>query len=167
MAKYEFLIDGDPIESSVEKQGEGFRVTVGEKTFDILPSGPGLYTTMIGGVRKTIGAVANKDTVYVDIDSVLFELKEPSEDAFGGGAGDAGGAKDKVFAPMPGKIVKYMVAVGDAVEKKQQVVIVEAMKMENPVLARAAGTVKAINFAVGDQVDTETPLLELDIPEEG
>ena len=167
MAKYEFLIDGDPIESSVEKQGEAFRVTVGEKTFDILPSGPGLYTTMIGGVRKTIGAMANKDTVYVDIDSVLFELQEPSEDEYGEGAGDSGGDKDKVFAPMPGKIVKYLVEVGQEVELKQQVVIVEAMKMENPVLARAAGTVKAINFAEGDQVDTETPLLELDIPEEG
>ncbi len=167
MAKYEFLIDEETIESTSEIHGDGFRVTVGEKTFDIQPAGPGLYSTIVNGIKKTIGAVANKDTVYVDIDSVLFELQEPSEDQFGGGAGDAGGAKDKVFAPMPGKIVKYMVAVGDTVEKKQQVVIVEAMKMENPVLARAAGTVKAINFAEGDQVDTETPLVELDLPEEG
>ncbi|MCP4684029.1 MAG: hypothetical protein GY867_01150, partial [bacterium] len=133
MARYEFMIDDETLESTSEIHGEGFRVTVGEKTFDILPSGPGLYTTMINGVKKTIGAVANKDTVYVDIDSVLFELQEPSEDEFGAGGGDAGGAKDKVFAPMPGKIVKYLVEVGEEVQKKQQVVIVEAMKMENPV----------------------------------
>ena len=45
-------------------------------------------------------------------------------------------------------------------------VIVEAMKMENAVLARAAGKVKAVNFAAGDQVDTDTPIIELEIEEE-
>ena len=64
---------------------------------------------------------------------------------------------------MPGNIVKLLVAVGDTVEVKQQTVIVEAMKMENPVLARAKGIVKAVNFAEGDQVDTETPIIELEL----
>jgi len=44
-------------------------------------------------------------------------------------------------------------------------VIVEAMKMENQVNAKAKGKVKAVNFAVGDQVDTETPIIELEIEE--
>jgi biotin carboxyl carrier protein len=44
-------------------------------------------------------------------------------------------------------------------------VIVEAMKMENQVNAKAGGTVKAINFAPGDQVDTESPIIELDLGE--
>jgi biotin carboxyl carrier protein len=42
-------------------------------------------------------------------------------------------------------------------------VIVEAMKMENQVNSRAKGKVKAVNFSAGDQVDTETPIIELDI----
>ena len=50
--------------------------------------------------------------------------------------------------------------------EKQPLVIVEAMKMENSVLCRANGTVRAVNFAAGDQVDTETPIIELEIAEE-
>jgi biotin carboxyl carrier protein len=66
---------------------------------------------------------------------------------------------------MPGKIVKIMAEVGGDVREKQALVIVEAMKMENPVLARAKGKVKAIHFAVGDQVDTESPIIELELEE--
>ncbi len=50
-------------------------------------------------------------------------------------------------------------------EEKQPMVIVEAMKMENQVNSKAKGTVKAVNFAAGDQVDTETPIIELDLAE--
>jgi biotin carboxyl carrier protein len=66
---------------------------------------------------------------------------------------------------MPGKIVKIMVAVGDEVTEKQPMVIVEAMKMENQVNCRAKGKVKAVNFAPGDQVDTESPIIELELEE--
>ena len=112
-----------------------------------------------------MAVVRNKDTYYIDIDSVLLEVREPSDEGVAGGAGDQAAVKDKVFAPMPGKIVKIMVAVGDEVTEKQQLVIVEAMKMENPVPAKANGKVKAVNFSEGDQVDTETPLIELDLDE--
>ncbi len=164
MSNHEFLIEDETIDSSAEKHGDGFRVTVGDATFDVLPQGNGLFSTVIDGQKKIVAAVTHQGTTYVDIDSVLIELTEPSEEGFSGGGGETG-EKDKVFAPMPGKIVKIMVEVGDTVEKKQQVVIVEAMKMENPVLAKAAGTVKAVNFAAGDQVDTDTPIVELDLGE--
>ena len=59
-----------------------------------------------------------------------------------------------------------MVAPGDTVEVKQALVIVEAMKMENQVLSRANGVVKAVNFKAGDQVDTENPIIELELEEE-
>ena len=76
------------------------------------------------------------------------------------------GEKDKILAPMPGKIVKIQVAMGDEVTEKQPMVIVEAMKMEHQVMARANGKVKAINFADGDQVDTESPIIELELEAE-
>ncbi len=71
--------------------------------------------------------------------------------------------KDKVFAPMPGKIVKIHVRVGDDVVEKQILAVVEAMKMENPVQALASGKVKSVNFSEGDQVDTEQAIIELDL----
>ena len=55
-------------------------------------------------------------------------------------------------APMPGMIVKYLKQVGDAVNKGETVVILEAMKMENALTAPAGGAVKAINFSSGDSV---------------
>lgn len=165
MSRHEYLIDGTSVETTVEKNGETYSVTVGEKTFDIQPTAPGLFAVMIDGRKRMIAAATVKGTTFVDIDSVLLELQEPSEDGFGGEGGDSGAAKDKIFAPMPGKIVKLLVAVGDTVEPKQQTVIVEAMKMENPVQAKAKGTVKAVNFAEGDQVDTETPIIELELDE--
>ena len=61
-------------------------------------------------------------------------------------------------APMPGMIVKYLKQVGDAVNKGETVVILEAMKMENALQAPADGTVKAINFSSGDSVAKDAVL---------
>jgi biotin carboxyl carrier protein len=113
---------------------------------------------------KEIFAATDGDKTFVDIDGVLYEFATPSDE---NGAGGTGGGIDadptKVFAPMPGKVVKLMVAAGDAVDVKQHLVIVEAMKMEHIVIAKAKGTVKVVNFAVGDQVDTDTPIIELEL----
>ncbi len=165
MYNFEFIYDDETLTTAVEKQGETFRVTVGESTIELQPISENLFSTIIDGQRKVVAAVRSKDTCYIDIDSVLFELREPSDDIYGAGAGDAAGEKDKVFAPMPGKVVKLLVAVGDEVTEKQPMVIVEAMKMENTVLSKAKGTVKAVNFAAGDQVDTDTPIIELELEE--
>lgn len=165
MSRHEFVLDGETLESSVERTADRYTVTVGEQTVVLSPAGSGLFLAEIGGVRTSVAAVFHKGVCYVDIDSVLLELREPSEDGFGGSAGDHAAVKDKIFAPMPGKIVKINVKVGDPVSEKQALVIVEAMKMENSVLCRANGIVKAVNFAAGDQVDTETPIIELEIEE--
>ncbi len=166
MSNYEFIFDGDDVTTTIEKKGESFLATVGDINIELQPVGQNLFSAFINGERKVIAAARDKDgTTFIDIDSVLIELKEPSENTFGGGDGDAGGEKDKIYAPMPGKIVKLLVKVGDEVKEKQQMVIVEAMKMENPVLCKANGKVKAINFANGDQVDTDSPIIELEIEE--
>ncbi|UCE14313.1 MAG: biotin/lipoyl-binding protein [Candidatus Heimdallarchaeota archaeon] len=68
-------------------------------------------------------------------------------------------------SPMPGKIVKILVKVGDEVGAKDELLIVEAMKMENRILAPYAGRVEAIHFVVGDQVRQGDVLLDL-IPQE-
>ena len=166
MNKTEFVYDGEVVEAACEKNGDTLTATVGEKVYEFTPVGENLYVAQVNGKRCLVGVAMRDGTYYVDIDSVLVDVQEPTEDGFAGGAGGQAGEKDKIFAPMPGKIVKIMVEVGDAVTEKQPMVIVEAMKMENQVNSRAIGTVKAVNFAVGDQVDTETPIIELEIEEE-
>ena len=62
---------------------------------------------------------------------------------------------------MPGKIVKVLVQPGDKVEPKQKLVIVEAMKMENPLVAPFSAEILKVNCSSGQLVDTETVLVEL------
>ncbi|MDH3892423.1 MAG: hypothetical protein OEV49_15225 [candidate division Zixibacteria bacterium] len=165
MNKTEFVYDGEMVEAACEKNGHVLTATVGETVYEFTPVGDNLYATTVDGRRCLVAVAARNGTYFVDIDSMLIELQEPSEDGFAGGAGSQAGEKDKIFAPMPGKIVKIMVEVGDDVTEKQPMVIVEAMKMENQVNSRAVGKVKAVNFAVGDQVDTESPIIELELGE--
>ncbi len=58
-------------------------------------------------------------------------------------------------APMPGKVVKVLVAAGQVVVAGAALVVLEAMKMEHTVRAGEAGTVRELHVAVGDQVDTD------------
>lgn len=66
-----------------------------------------------------------------------------------------------VKSPLPGNILKVNVAVGDAVKAGDSLLIMEAMKMENNVLAEEAGTVKSIKVAAGDTVLQDDVLIEL------
>ncbi len=67
-----------------------------------------------------------------------------------------------VTTPMPGRIVAINVQVGDEVSAGQNVLVVEAMKMENPVHAPVSGLVKAIHVAVGDNVNPDECLIEIE-----
>lgn len=66
-----------------------------------------------------------------------------------------------VSAPMPGKILGVKASVGQAVKKGQVILILEAMKMENEIVAPEDGTVATINVAVGDSVEPGATLATL------
>ncbi|MEZ4429611.1 MAG: biotin/lipoyl-containing protein [Nannocystaceae bacterium] len=82
--------------------------------------------------------------------------------ALSAGAG-AGAGASKITAPMPGRVVKILVAAGEAVEQGAPVIIVEAMKMENEMYAPGAGVVRTIAVAEGDTVDGGQLLCEFDL----
>ena len=65
----------------------------------------------------------------------------------------AGGTEIK--APMPGTVLRILVNVGDAVKKGDDIIIIEAMKMEQSIKASADGKVAAINVAQGDTVESD------------
>ena len=65
----------------------------------------------------------------------------------------------EIKAPMTGKIVSIVVNLGDKVNAEDEVVIMDAMKMEIPVYAPAEGTVKEINVKEGDSVKTDQVLM--------
>ncbi len=69
---------------------------------------------------------------------------------------------ESVTAPMVGKVFEIQCKVGDKVEENQVLLILEAMKMEIPVVAPAAGTVKEIKVAVGETVESDSVLAILE-----
>lgn len=78
------------------------------------------------------------------------------------GAGDDSG----MTAPMPGKVLEVLCATGDVVEEGQALIVMEAMKMEHRIAANAAGTVTAIHFAAGEQVDAGATLIDIESDED-
>ncbi len=75
-------------------------------------------------------------------------------------AGVGAHGEQPVIAPMPGRVIRILVAAGDAVELRQGVVVVEAMKMENVLRAERDGTVKKIHVKPGDSVAVDAVILE-------
>ena len=66
---------------------------------------------------------------------------------------------EEVRAPMAGNIWEILVEVGDAVEEDDELLIIEALKMENPVYAPCDGKVAKIHVQKGDQVDDDDLLV--------
>lgn len=73
----------------------------------------------------------------------------------------AGAGSVKVNAPMPGKILSVKASVGQAVKKGDVILVLEAMKMENEVVAPEDGTVASIDVAAGDSVEAGAVLATL------
>ena len=69
------------------------------------------------------------------------------------------GAGEAVNAPMPGNILKVNVKAGDAVKSGTVLVVLEAMKMENEIMAPKDGTVTQVLVNKGSTVDTGAPLV--------
>ena len=68
----------------------------------------------------------------------------------------------EITAPMGGKVIEVKVSVGDSVNEDDEVIILEAMKMELPVVAPSSGTVKEVNCKKGDAVEADAVLIVLE-----
>ena len=66
-----------------------------------------------------------------------------------------------VSAPMPGKILGIKAQAGQAVAKGEAIIVLEAMKMENEIVAPSDGTIATIEVAVGDSVEAGATLATL------
>ena len=86
-------------------------------------------------------------------------LPPPEEDE---AAAHEAGKADEIAAPMPGTVIRVLVAPGDEVEARATLAVIEAMKMEMPLQAPRAGRVRAVNAAEGDTVARGAILVELD-----
>ncbi len=95
---------------------------------------------------------------YISIDGKNFKV----ESAISGLAKKSGG-DGNMMSPMPGKILKVMVTVGEEVVEGQGLLVMEAMKMEHTIKAAHGGVVAAIHYKEGELVDGGVDLLDLEV----
>lgn len=110
----------------------------------------------VDGLWRRVRASVIADRVWVDQRGrrQLWQVQQASR-------GRSGGAADSVVAPMTGRVVLVQVQPGDAVRRGQPLVVVEAMKMEQPLAAPRDGVVEAVGCRVGDLVDGGVELVRL------
>ncbi len=134
------------------------------------------YHVRISGSGRTVDG---KKPYYIKVDDKLEEIfLEPLQEVLASGpdapvstdtrSDAAKGERPKpsgpgdVTTPMPGRVVKILVAEGATVAADEPVIVIEAMKMENQVTAPIEGTVKAIYVSEGDSVNSEETLIRLE-----
>jgi biotin carboxyl carrier protein len=130
---------------------------------DVVPVGSQLSVRIDGqvvdltteGQPPEIGAIASGHRSYVRVESERLRAAEAAKKSGGGGA------EKVVKSPMPGRIVKVLVKAGDAVEAGKPLLVMEAMKMENEIKAKAAGTIGQIHVATGDTVEGNAKLITM------
>lgn len=83
------------------------------------------------------------------------------EEAMESSASILGKDKNKIVSPMPGKVIKISVEVGQEVKAGETLLIVEAMKMENSITAPYAAIIEKVNVSIGDAVDGSSALVVL------
>ena len=86
----------------------------------------------------------------------------PVVESFSHASGPGGGGASVVSAPMPGIVLRVLAREGDRVESRQPLVLLEAMKMETPLVSPYDAVVRRILVAEGDRVAGGAPLVELE-----
>jgi len=144
----------------VTPTAEGFEVAVAGQRFRlrIEPTAPGEFVLVDGDRREIFHCVADGDVVHLFWRGFAYRLAEEKEGARGQPRAAAGGLE----APMPGKVIAVRVAPGQRVARGEELLVVEAMKMENALRAPRAGTVKAVAAQVGEMVAPGVALVELE-----
>jgi biotin carboxyl carrier protein len=141
----EVHVDGRRVDADVVAIGAQLSVRIDGKVVDLTTEGS----------PPDLGAIASGQRAYVRVESD----RQRAADAAKKGA--RGTSEKQVVSPMPGRIVKVLVHKGDEVAVGQPLIVMEAMKMENEVRARVAGTVTEVHVAAGATVEGSAKLLTL------
>jgi glutaconyl-CoA/methylmalonyl-CoA decarboxylase subunit gamma len=138
-------VDDRPVQVDVAQVGSHLSVRVDGQVVDLTTE----------GAPPELGAVANGHRSFVRVESERMRAADRAKKA-----SPTGG--DRVIkSPMPGRVVKVLVAKGDSVSAGQGLVVLEAMKMENEVRTRAAGTVAEVHVTAGAAVEGNAKLVTL------
>ena len=133
-----------------------------ERAANVVAVEPGVYSVLLDGHSYEVRVEETPAGLQVVVNGRRFqvEIEDPRSWSRKSRAGRAEGVQP-ITAPMPGKVVRVLVAIGDAVEAGQGVVVVEAMKMQNELKALRAGIVLTVDAAEGATVTAGETLATL------
>ena len=134
---------------------DGVLVRVDERVYDMdaLCLKPGLYSLLIAGYSYEVDIMeGTEEELIVVIRGQAYPVNirdgRRRRSRGEGKSGDSG-SMQRITAPMPGKVVRHLVQLGDTVNAGDRVIVLEAMKMENELKAPSAGIVKQFLAAEG------------------
>ncbi|KAL5343518.1 carbamoyl-phosphate synthase L chain, ATP binding domain-containing protein [Aspergillus crustosus] len=156
----------DTFDIKVQQTGDNvFNVRVGEHTFNQVTSHPNadsrVITSFFPHTRLDTTVIRDGDSIIVFQRGIQYRLAIPRAKWME----KALGLKDvtnSVLAPMPCKVLRVEVQVGDVVEKDQPLVVIESMKMETVIRSPQKGKIAKVVHKQGDQCKSGTPLVEFE-----
>jgi biotin carboxyl carrier protein len=164
--QFDVEIGGRRRQVSVAKSGGGFAVTVDGTAHhvDVARIDAHSLSLIVDSVwpadtSVTAGREHGQLTVHVGSTAVPVAVNGRRRFGRPDDHGEVSSGPQRVTAPMPGKIVRVPVAVGDSVRVRQPVVVVEAMKMENELRAGRDGVVAEVHVREGTSVEAGTLLV--------
>jgi 3-methylcrotonyl-CoA carboxylase alpha subunit len=130
-----------------------------EHELQVEPVAAGVFVVVQGARRETFHCVRDGDLVHLFWRGKAYRLEEETADRRAAHRHPGTGGLE---APMPGKVIAVKVAPGDTVGKGDELLVVEAMKMENALRAPRAGVVRSVAARPGDMVSPGVVLVELE-----
>ncbi|HEV7457769.1 MAG TPA: biotin carboxylase N-terminal domain-containing protein [Roseococcus sp.] len=121
----------------------------------------GAYALVEGGTARAFGLVPEEDGYTVHLGGGIWRLQRRDPYA---PAEDGAAAENRLTAPIPGRVVQVLVAVGDAVAKGQLLAVLEAMKTEIKITAPRDGVVAHLGCGPGDSIEEGTEVVTLADP---
>jgi biotin carboxyl carrier protein len=125
---------------------------------------PGTWSLILAGKSYVVDLDRRRSGIAASVGTgeVVLQVEDALRKRLASAAGVRTAARgESIRAPIAGKVVKVVVAVGDHVTPGSPVIVLEAMKMENELAAERGGTVQAIHRAAGQAVDTGDLLVEI------
>ena len=155
--KLAFTVEGQPLEADFVTTNGNATLAHNEQRYDanIGQPEPGFYTVVLHNrvfrcllnelPNGQIEVIVNGQRIPVSVQN-----KKARRGKDGGAAADG---KATLTAPMPGKVVRVLCAVGDEIAAQQGVLVVEAMKMQNEVQSPKAGKITELRVSEGQTVN--------------
>ncbi len=162
--KFEAYFDDQSFPVEIQESGSRIELRINEERYeaDVIGVSLGRYSIVLGGKVFDVHVDAPRSgefQVSLRDRRITLELVDPRKlKSLRHRHADSGGDLS-ISSPMPGKVVRLLVAEGQTVEPGQGVIVVEAMKMQNELKAPRSGTIKSLNAHEGKTVNAGEELM--------